>query len=173
MEVDLSEIILPGLVALITALTTSTVAHYLSTKKLEKQFYENYRVKYFDKQLTAYQLLWKEYAPLSRYYTDNTIFTLADKEIVLNIRNASTFCENISLFAFSEHGIFISKETRKQFFILRGVLNDLSTNYHYDKINQKEVRSKINSIVDELFRLTRNDLGLMNLTLNVDDKLKK
>lgn len=172
MEVYLNEIILPALIALVTALVTSVVAHYLSTIKLEKQFSENYKVKYFEKQLIAYQLLWKEYAPLSRFYTDSTIFTFEGNDLVtINIANATFFCESISLFMFSEHGIFISKNTRKQIFKLRGVLNDLSKNYIYDEINHIEVRSKINNIVDELYRLTRNDLGLMNLTLGLDDKL--
>lgn len=169
------EILTPTVIAFVSAVITTLIVQVVSIRNLKKSFQDQYKRIYFEKQMDAYQQLWKELRPLSKWYDENqTIFYLNrkginNKDALFLPEKALSFCTSITDFFFSEQGIFISKETRKQFFILRSILGDIASNNEEEVILPEVERKKINSSVDSLIMVIRDDLGVMNLRFDFDD----
>ena len=173
-------VVIASLVGFISALIGTIVSHWLITRRSRREFAEKYRTTLFDKQLNAYQKLWSLLAPTSRFYTDKTIVFIRDGKPHINVTTAKKFCEAITEFFFSEHGLYLSKTSRRALFETRdAVYKNIAANKAWDITDIEitaEIRSELRNSFENLHTTIRTDLGLRALKfkpgdIGVDERL--
>jgi hypothetical protein len=162
------------LAGVIAAVIASVISHLLVFRKLRREFAEHYRALYFEKQLSAYQKLWTLIRPGSDFPQDSSILSGGSNNCLFNPGNAQMFCDSINDFFYSEMGLFLSKNTRKNIFILRGYLSGILKNIKKDKKRgfipiDKDDAVHIRKSFGGLIVSIRKDVFLDNLVFNEKD----
>lgn len=166
MLASINPVIVSAIISLFTALLVLLLSKYFDRKKQRSDFAHAYQTAYFEKQIAAYQALWALYRPLSKNYDEQTIFNRSSTsgKVRVNDRVLNNFCSAITQFFFSSDGIFISRNTRKHLFSLRDQLET----YANEEKDVEQLRKCIHTLSAELFQSTREDIGLVDLELQVD-----
>ncbi|WP_452232531.1 hypothetical protein [Lacinutrix sp. MEBiC02595] len=174
MEIDSK--ILIALIAFVAAIASTVVTQFILIKKFKKTIHENYRKVFFEKQLNAYQQFWIELKPLSRLYNKHTIISKRIEENkttwFLNEKPSRNFCNDVTTFFFSEHGIFLGKTTRSHLFSFRNKIHDLidTAKIKDGKIAlSNELKKNINKETATLITSIRADIGVLNLKFNFEE----
>jgi hypothetical protein len=165
--------LLTALVGLGGVLSGAWISHLLTERRLQREFAENYRNILFSRQLAAYQQLWSLLLPTSRYCSESTILDKRGSGWVIRVSAAKAFCDKLTEFFFSEHGLYLSKSTRRALFSTRDIVQKLIMDasasgleeHKLDPAKRKEMRE---SFIN-LQTVIRNDMGLRALKFRPTD----
>jgi len=162
--------IIASLIGFITAVVGTIISHFLLLRHSTRQFAEYYRNKLFDKQLAAYEKLWGLLPPTSRASSERTILYLENSKIYVQTKIAKEFCDSITLYFFSEHGLYLSKSTRQALFNVREELWGIYSKDSENKVEiSKDDKAKIQTYFLKLHTTIRDDLGLRALKFKPED----
>ena len=167
-----------ALIAFLSALVTTLITQLFIGLNFRREIKNRYRKTYFEKQLEAYQELWSCLRPLSRYRGPKIIFEGVsnidgEKKWILNINNSFLFCESVTDFYFSHHGLLLSRKVRDLIFELRGLIGKQIVSFSDDRklsiALEKSVSKEINRLCGEIFEAVRADVGLLNLQFDIKE----
>jgi hypothetical protein len=115
---NLVKTIMPALAALLSAL----FVQWFVFRKLRREIADRYTSMYLQSQLSAYQELWVLLGPTTRYQSPAAILCECSEGMEFNVDNAKIFCEQLTSFFFSKHGLFLRARTRAALFTTRARL---------------------------------------------------
>jgi hypothetical protein len=118
-------ILLTALATLASSIITATLSHWLMLKQLGQQKAQDNRGIFLEKHIEACTKFWSLLGPTSKYIGENRMLKENGDVTYLDVKVTRQFCQDITLFFFSEHGIFMSREFRKALFDTRTFLDKL------------------------------------------------
>ncbi|MCE4538292.1 hypothetical protein LXT12_13625 [Pelomonas sp. P7] len=158
-----------GLTGFATAVVGTFLSHRFVQQRAFKEFAERYRNRLFDKQLAAYEALWVSLRRSSIYFSDETVFVRQRGEVFFSGQNATKMAIELTDVFFTEHGLYLSKSTRKALFDARRALQKASSQYEGGDPLVRIPREQFNEVsaaLKELVQATRRDVGLRALRFN-------
>jgi hypothetical protein len=169
MEVSL----LTSLVGFGGVLSGAWISHLLMERRLHREFKESYRNILFNRQLEAYQQLWSLLLPTSLYCSEGTILDNRGSDWIIRVSTAKAFCAKLTEFFFSEHGLYLSKSTRRALFSTRDTIQKLIMDASISGIKEHKIdpakRKEMRASFTNLQTVIRNDLGLRALKFRPTD----
>jgi hypothetical protein len=164
--------LLTALIGFISAVIGTIISHRLIERRSHREFAERYRNKLFDKQLAAYEALWKVLRRTSRYYDDETIFRWHTSSVWFSQSAAREYCKELTEIFFSEHGLYLAKTTRQCMFEVRDARRKISIEVRDEPeltvlpdVQAKHLRSQF----QKLTMTVRHDMGLRALRFRPED----
>jgi hypothetical protein len=160
-----ADLLVPALAGLVTALLAGLVSHLLLVRRLRRELLEKLKFSYYEKQLTAYQKLWSLLRPTSYYYAAKDLLIVKrDDNFYLDVANVRRFYDELLVFFYSEHGIFLSKEMRTLLFDSRDFIEQLIADSKDASSGlvplARKMRKKIQWDFNCVRVLARQDVGL-------------
>lgn len=168
--------LLTAIIAACTALVTTIVVQYITGRRIRSSVKEHYRKIFFERQLNGYEALWQKLRPISRYFGPLTVLNrkAVDGEMkwVLNTSVSQKFCDELTDLFFSNHGVFLSKTTRKVIFEIRdeisSTLQDIPEGVEEFEL-EDNARKRISGLTEGAIGTIREDIGLLNLSFEIED----
>lgn len=154
------------IIAVWASVTTTVITQYIVRKNFSDSVKDTYRKKYFDRRFECYLKFWSLLRPLSRHYDDKTIIKYQNTSFLLNVPMTNRFIDSINDFFFSELGIFLSRDIRRELFTLRDLLVKHLAKVEQDtkliKLTHEESK-EIKRYRSKLINLVRGDVGIFNV----------
>lgn len=164
--------LLPAIIGFLTAVLGTVLSNWFIERRSHREFAEKYRNALFEKQLAAYERLWCVLLPTSRHSTGSTVFQHVSGNTYFSQPAAQAFCDSLTDFFFSEHGLYLSKTTRSMLFKVRDAL----TGVLYNKTGGEALlllddatRKALRDTFRELVTTVREDVGLRALKFRPED----
>jgi hypothetical protein len=161
-----------GITGFATAVLGTLLSHRLLQERSHKEFAERYRNRLFDKQLAAYEALWKTLRRTSAYFTEETVFVYDQGQVVFSQANATKLAIELTDFFFTEHGLYLSKSTRNALFDARRALTRATVKHGEAapaEVMPKADCNAIGAALKELVHATRRDIGLRALRFKAQE----
>lgn len=158
-----------GLTGFATAVAGTFLSHRFVQQRSFKEFAERYRNRLFDKQLAAYEALWVSLRRSSIYFSEATVFVRQAGEVFFSPSNATSMAIELTDVFFTEHGLYLSKSTRKALFEARRALQKACSRHEGSEALvriSKDEFAEVSAALKELVQATRRDVGLRALRFN-------
>ena len=163
----MENIILATTAALASSIITSILSHWLITRQLRQETAQENRRIYLEKHIEACTAFWALLAPTSKYLGENRIIKQDKESLYLDIKVTRQFCQDVTNFFFSKHGIFMSQEFRDALFGTRDYLDTVMEEAKEESPDivrlSKTKAGKIEDSFRWLRETTRNEIVVKNL----------